>query len=136
MKNFILVVGMMFLLAACGGRVAKPINKSNSFDKKLSCNHLLGEAKNNQFRVFELSGGKSSQFRDNALLTASTLIVLPSILFIDLSPAQKEEMNAIYERNKVLLSLLEAKNCGEVSLPTSKDEFKAMVKAAKESAKN
>jgi len=124
MKQIIFGLSACLLIASCGGRVANPVNATNTYDEKLSCIHLEGEADNNQERLAELSGEKRNKPGENV-----ALVVFVNPVFLDLSPAHKEEMTALFARNKVLLNLLENKNCKQVELPTSKENYKEIIEA-------
>ena len=92
-------------LAGCGGRVAAPVALENSFDSKLSCSHLNGEYSNNQKRLVELTGER----KDKPIHNVGMLLTSP--LFLDLSQAQKEEIQAIYDRNENITALMLSREC-------------------------
>jgi hypothetical protein len=105
MKRLAILTLAVLALAACGGRVARPIPAINSFDDALSCTHLAGEFDNNLARLSELTGERRAKVADNVGM------LLASPLFLDLSQAQQTEASAIDARNARLVELMANQNC-------------------------
>ncbi len=92
-------------VAACGGRVAKPVLMETALDARLSCEHLQGELANNEKRLAELQGEKKESSRNNA----GFLVTSP--LFLDTQGTFKKETEALGLRNERLKALMVEKGC-------------------------
>jgi len=99
------VVVMSVLLAACGGRVSRPVQVTSPLDAQLTCTHIQAEAKVNLARIDDLSAEKTMQGGNNAGL------LLAGPLFLDLSSTEADEMKALRARNDVLRQLAVEKSC-------------------------
>ena len=102
---------ILLCLTGCGGRVAKPVAVTNSFDDALSCTHMRGERDNNNKRLEELIGERGEAQRDNL----GFLVVSP--LFLDVSNTRKTETEALLARNERLAALMTARGCVDIDLP-------------------
>jgi hypothetical protein len=54
------------VLASCGGRVARPVEKTRDHDKALSCDHLKAEKSVNFERMADLAGEEKAKHDLNA----------------------------------------------------------------------
>ena len=106
-----IMMAAMLSLAACGGRVARPVQVEKSFDELLSCAHLTGEYDVNIKRLAELTGEKDDRLRNNVGLLIS------SPLFLDFSGTLKAEAQAILARNERLRALMADKGCSAADSP-------------------
>lgn len=107
MRHIALSMSAVFALtlAACGGRVAQPVNTVREIDSKLSCAHLKAERVNNDFRITELTGERSESVRDNLGMLIS------SPLFLDMKNSEKTESQALLRRNTRLTLLMLGADC-------------------------
>lgn len=104
---------ILFLaIAGCAGRASNPVNVTNTFDSKLSCQHLLGEFENNGKRLAELRGESSNKVSYN--LGYMALNPLAGVFLLDLSDTQKVEAQAIYDRSVMLVDLMKKKSCKDI----------------------
>jgi hypothetical protein len=94
---------LLTFLAACGGRVSRPVAATNDYDDRLSCEQLKGEKAVNAARVQDLVGEKKQAENNNI----GMLLVDP--MFLDLSDSERKEMRAFAERDKVLDKLIQEK---------------------------
>ena len=99
----------VLLLQACGGRLVQPTNETSSLDEYLTCSHIIGEQEVNINRVSELIDEKGQKGGANI---GMVLLLGPAALpFIDMNGAEKKEIEAIAQRNKVLKELSLKKSC-------------------------
>ncbi|MBI2792931.1 MAG: hypothetical protein HYX61_13375 [Gammaproteobacteria bacterium] len=96
------------LLAGCAGRAANPVTVNQFGDEKKSCQAIKSELRNIDNNVQRLIP-ESNKTGKNAALGVVGLIVWPAWLFMDLSNAEKEEINAYRNRHDRLVSIAEAK---------------------------
>ena len=92
-------------LYGCGGREARPVAKTTSFDEKLSCGHLESQVDANEVRMADLGVEAKMQSDQNF----GKLFVSP--FFLNLNDAEQQEIAALKERNDVLEDLAEEKDC-------------------------
>lgn len=103
------------VLAACGGRVARPVAESTDLDAHLSCDHVESEYRVNLEKIQDLTGEKLGKTDDNI----GWILFMP--LFLDLSGAEKQEIEALVNRNDHLVELAEQKGCAPLApIVTSK----------------
>lgn len=93
------------VLSACGGRVARPVPVENNFDGSLSCAHIEAEFDVNKRKLVALGDERSDKVGYNI----GTVLISP--LFLDFSGSEKEEIEALHQRNKRLAELAKNKGC-------------------------
>ena len=93
------------VLSACGGRVARPTAVETDFDHQLSCAHLEAEFDVNKRKLIAVGDERSDKVGYNIG------IVLVSPLFFDFSGSEKQEIEALYQRNNRLAQLAKEKGC-------------------------
>jgi hypothetical protein len=92
-----------FGVAACGGRVSRPVAETNPYDSQLSCAHLEAEKDVNVMRAHDLIGEQHNDINNDV----GFLVFSP--LFINLSGTEQTEMKAFAAREKVLGKLIAQK---------------------------
>lgn len=122
----LLLAGLM--LYGCGGREARPVAKTTSFDDQLSCAHLESQLKVNDTRLTALGLEARGVSDANAV---RVIFVAPFQL--DLSGAEQTEIAALQERNMVLEDLAEKKDCAWLAERQAAAKAKALEAAAQES---
>lgn len=124
----LLLAGLM--LYGCGGREARPVAKTTSFDEKLSCGHIAAQLEVNETRL-EALGLEARRVSDaNALR-----VIFISPFYLDLSGAERKEIDALQERNIVLQELAEEKDCTWLAeREAAAAETQALEAAAQENA--
>lgn len=98
------------ILAGCAGRAANPVAVNQLGDETKSCQALKSELKSIENNVQRLVP-ESNKTGRNVALGVAGLVVWPAWLFMDLSTAEKEEINAYRSRYDRLVSIAEAKQC-------------------------
>lgn len=93
------------LLAACGGRIARPVEATTPLDGRLTCTHISEEIRVNNARTMDLGSEKDAQAGNNAGL----ILVAP--MFVNLGDTEGTEIQALHARNQVLLDLGAKKGC-------------------------
>jgi hypothetical protein len=110
-KTLTLSLVLSFALAGCAGREAKPVAFSQSGDLNLSCSQLRSQVDLNSEQIRRLVGENKQRVAKNVVATAGALIFLPSLLFIDAKGAEREELEALANRNKHLANIAKKKGC-------------------------
>jgi hypothetical protein len=90
----------LILLTSCGGRVSRPVDVTTGYDDRLSCDHLHAERRVNDARIADLRDEKTQSQINNLGV---------GLLFLDVSPTERNEITALENRNKVLDGLLASK---------------------------
>lgn len=107
LTSFLCVISF---LTGCAGRAANPVAINQFGDEGKSCRAINTELKiieNNVQRLIP----ESNKSGKNAALGAIGLFIPPAWLFMDLSTAEKQEINAYRKRHDHLVSIADAKNC-------------------------
>jgi hypothetical protein len=113
MRNPAILLGLVFL-AACAGRDAKPVAMMNAYDRDLSCEQIQAEIQNNETKARQLVDEESSSRKANIAVGAvGVLLFWPALFALDLSDAERVEINALHQRNMHLASL--ARDCSSAA---------------------
>ena len=96
----------VLVLFGCGGREARPVAKTTSFDDRLSCGHIESQLKANRARIADL-GIEAKLQSDHNVGKA----VFTGALFMNLNDSEQEEIEALVERSNVLEELARKKQC-------------------------
>jgi len=109
-QQFIGMICVSALLAGCAGRAANPVTINQMGDENKSCQVIKSEIKTIENNIQRLIP-ESNKTGKNVALGITGLIVWPAWLFMDLSNAEKEEINAYRARHDRLITLAQTKNC-------------------------
>ena len=121
----LLLAGLM--LFGCGGREARPVAKTTSFDERLSCGHLDSQFGANEARMADLGVEAKLQSDQNVGM------VLVAPLFLNLNDSEQQEIDALRERNLVLIDLAEKKDCAWLAERQAAADAEALEAAAQDS---
>ena len=121
----LLLAGLV--LFGCGGREARPVAKTTSFDDQLSCAHLESQLEVNETRLAALGLEAQGVADANAI---RVIFVAP--FHLDLSGAQQKEIEALQGRNMVLTDLAEKKDCAWLAERRAAVEAEALETAIQE----
>tara|TARA_R110002110_G_scaffold33533_1_gene114734 strand:- start:54749 stop:55195 length:447 start_codon:yes stop_codon:yes gene_type:complete len=99
------------ILAGCAGRAANPVTVRQMNDNNKSCSMIQYEMSSIENNIQTLIP-QSDKTGKNVALGIGGLFIWPMWLFMDLSSAEKEEINAYRMRHDHLLSLAQEKGCG------------------------
>jgi len=110
-KKIISLLCISLILTGCAGRAANPVMVHQPNDNYKSCQMLQREISTIEMNIQKLipEADKTSK---NVALGIGGLFIWPMWLFMDLSSAEKEEINAYRMRHDHLVSLVQEKNCG------------------------
>lgn len=122
----LLLAGLV--LYGCGGREARPVAKTTSFDDRLSCGHLESQFGANEARMEDLGVEAKLQSDQNVGM------VLVAPLFLNLNDSERQEIEALRERNTVLIDLAEKKDCTWLAERQAAAEAEALEAAVQENA--
>jgi hypothetical protein len=110
--NFILL-SLICTTAACRGRNANPIQVVQDRDYKLSCEEMQMELLAIQRYVQTLQAERTQSNVGNVAAGVGSLIFLPVIAFVDLSKAEKVEIEAYKSRYEHLQHLMLTRKCNQ-----------------------
>lgn len=101
---------ILLTLTGCAGRAANPITVNQFGDEQKSCQAIKSEVSSIENNIQRLIP-ETNKTGKNVVLGVAGLVVWPAWLFMDLSNAEKEEINAYRARHDRLVALAENKNC-------------------------
>lgn len=113
LKKICTVVCLTALVVGCAGRTASPVAVTQTNDINKSCELLdieMSQIENNIQRLIP----ESKKAGKNVALGITGLVVWPAWLFMDLSSAEKQEINAYRQRYDHLSNLSRQKHCHPV----------------------
>ena len=108
--NILFCFALVLNLSACGGRSANVVETEKWGDKYLTCEEINSEIKVAELNIKHLIP-KSSKTGKNAALGVAGLFFLVPWFFMDLSNAEKQELEGYQERYKMLVKLKEETGC-------------------------
>ncbi len=107
------------LLSACAGRDPNPVEMTKATDTILSCPLIRAEMEGNTSRARTLLKAAEDADSNNAALVVTGIILFPPLMFLmDLSEADKIELEALQNRNTYLAKVASDKDCGFDFPPT------------------
>lgn len=113
MKCPAILLGLL-VLAACAGRTAQPVATMNTYDNDLSCEQIQAEIQSNEAKASQLVDEENSDRNSNIAIGAVGFLLLwPALFALDLSDAERIEIQALHERNTHLSSLY--RDCASVA---------------------
>ncbi len=105
------LICISMILTGCAGRAANPVAVHQMSDNHKSCQMLKREISSIEMNIQNLVP-QADKTGKNVALGIGGLFIWPMWLFMDLSSAEKEEINAYRMRHSHLVSLSQEKNCG------------------------
>ena len=104
------VMLLLLSLIGCAGRAANPVTINQFGDDQKSCPAIKSELKTIENNIQRLIP-ETNKTGKNVALGITGLIVFPAWFFMDLSNAEKEEVNAYRARHDRLVTIAEIKKC-------------------------
>jgi len=101
-----MIVALGLLLEACGGRVARPVQRSTSSDHLMTCTHIQAEITTNIERVTDLGAEKKKQSGQNV-----GHFLMGGLFALNLKNTEGKEIDALIARNRELRDLSSNKKC-------------------------
>lgn len=100
------------LLSSCGGREAHPIASTNPSDSVFNCAGIKREFDANERQVLATVKERSqAQGKNVALGATGVLLFWPALFFMDPKSPEKVEIDALRNRNGVLVDIARSKKC-------------------------
>jgi hypothetical protein len=115
--NLVLITIVCAAVSACRGRNANPIQVVQDRDHKLSCEEMQMELLSIQRYMQTLRAERSQSNVGNVAAGVGSLIFLPAIAFLDLSKAEKVEIEAYKSRYEHLQYLMVTRKCNQTIPP-------------------
>lgn len=110
MTRSILCLMMISMLTACSGRYAHPIMVNQLGDKNMTCEEIEHEMCQIQHEIRKLIPQSNKTGKNVGLGVAGLFFIFPWFL-MDLTSAEKEEIQAYQQRYNALERLAIRKNC-------------------------
>lgn len=111
--QLVVLISVALLGAGCGGRTAQPVACYQYGDEKKSCGYLKAEISGIEQEISSKTKQKdNTQGKNVALGVAGALLFWPALFFMDLSDADKVELEALRKRHNALVRICADKNCG------------------------
>ena len=112
LRSICLIIACSTVLAGCGGREAKPISVTNHTDSSLDCASVEREFNANERQIISTAEERQNAQAKNAILTATGVVLFfPALFFIDPKSPERVEIDALRNRNNVLVDLAKSKKC-------------------------
>ena len=105
---------IILVLSGCMGKTPNPITVKNLDDEHLSCERIKIEISSLEEKIRRLIP-ESEKTGSNVALGAAGLLFLPLWCFMDLSDAEKIEIEACRDRISHLTSIYKDKKCSIIS---------------------
>lgn len=106
----VLLLAVLVMVTACAGRTASPVMATQYDDRNLSCEEMQSEIRGIELKIHELLPQTDKMQGKNAGLAVAGLFFFPAWFFMDLSNAEKIEVEAFKVRYEHL-SRLEKRQC-------------------------
>ncbi|WP_039458958.1 hypothetical protein [Candidatus Jidaibacter acanthamoebae] len=122
-KKYILIACVVAsILSGCRGRAAHPVQVIQDRDYNMTCNQLYFEMKAIENHTSKLHKERAGSNAGNVAAIAGSIIFLPAIAFVDLSKAERVELDAYKSRYEHLNELMHNKHCEVIGInePASK----------------
>lgn len=113
-----------FLVAACGGRRADPVAAYKISDDGLTCDGIRGEMSFIDQQVAALIPDTKKTGKNVALGTAGLFLIVP-FFFMDMSDAERVEIEAYKKRYLSLEQISQKKNCNAPSITSTAETASA-----------
>jgi hypothetical protein len=108
------ILACLALLTACAGRDAKPVAMMSPYDRDLSCEQIEAEIQNNEAKAQQLAEEDNSAHNSNvAIGVVGALLFWPALFALDVSDAERVEIEALHDRNMHLATL--QRDCSTVN---------------------
>jgi outer membrane murein-binding lipoprotein Lpp len=122
-------LAVVLLLAGCAGRDAQPVSASRAGDEQLTCAQIDGEINDFAPKVRKLSNDADKAGYNAGITVVSVLFCVPCLLALDVSDAEKVEIQAYLARYDVLTAKRKQLQC-EGQPPSLTDNDNKVIKAA------
>ncbi len=102
-------VVVVSMLVACAGRIARPVEREQSGDDKLTCAEMSSQVKGNEARIAGLEREKDGIRQRNTKKYIFSFLIVP-LFFIESEDGPNAEILALEYRNAYLTKLFN-QNC-------------------------
>ena len=111
-KQVISFMILLVFLASCGGRTANPVAQYQYGDESKSCGALRMEMSQIQADIQRKISAEENTTGKNVALGVTGVFFIVPLFFMDLSDADKTEMEALRNRYNALARIAADKGCG------------------------
>lgn len=101
-----LSLGLAMATASCGGRVARTVPETTSFDDLLTCTHIVAQIETADARIADLT----QEARDQSEQNVGKFLFMGAI-WMNLNDSEKKEITALQKRRAELERLKAEKGC-------------------------
>lgn len=113
MKKVIATVAALALVTGCAGKTANPVPESQIGDNDMNCEEISAEMAHIKNRIAVLTPETKKGLKNTALGVTGIFFIVPWF-FMDLSDAEKVEIQAYRERGLKLHRIASRKKCGKI----------------------
>ncbi len=99
------------VLTGCAGRTPAPVSAVRAGDEQLTCAQIDGEANDFIPKVRKLSNDADKAGYNAGIAAVGTIVFLPALFALDLSDAEKIEIQAYVARYQTLAAKRKTQNC-------------------------
>lgn len=112
-------IGLVALLAACGGRTSNPVSERSELDQLFTCAHLEAETSANALRISDLRDERATNRLRNLTRVPGALLGNPlsALALADPSIAVYREIEALERRNAWITAMSQERNCLDQAQP-------------------
>lgn len=112
-RSFAMLITCSILLTSCAGHTPNPVSDYQYGDEKRTCEHLRAELSEIQNNIATKASAVSGTSTRNVIFGATGIILFwPALFLMDVSGADKVELEALKKRHNSLLRFAADKECG------------------------
>lgn len=115
--RLVAAIAALALVTGCAGKTANPVPESQIGDSDMTCEEISAEMAHIKNRVAVLTPETKKGLKNTALGVTGIFLIVPWF-FMDLSDAEKVEIQAYQERGLKLQRIAARKKCGKVDTKT------------------
>lgn len=101
----------LVVLAGCAGRTPSPVSAVRAGDEQLTCAQIDGEVNDFVPKVRKLSNDADKAGYNAGIAAVGAIIFLPALFALDISDAEKIEIQAYIARYQTLAAKRKSQNC-------------------------
>lgn len=116
MKKLAIAILSLAFLVGCANRSPNPVVEYHHGDEKKSCRMLKAEMAQLQADIGKKVGDRSGTLMQNTALGVTGVLLIVPFFFMDLSGADKIELEALQRRYNALGRIAAEKDCTEIEV--------------------
>ena len=114
----ITIAGLLLLVAACGGRDARPVQAWSPYDKDMTCEQVGYEIESNNRAILARADELEEAKAGNVMIgVVGAVLFWPALFALDTTDTENIEIRAYQQRNQNLATVASDKGCNDVTEP-------------------